>query len=72
MRSLAICAAFSVIVLQGCANMPAELMRDRRDAAHDPPRGRQLFEQLPAWDGAADKICCGHLRECQPHQSPRC
>ena len=31
-----------------------------------------LFEQIPAWDGAANRICCGHLRECQPWQSPRC
>ena len=38
----------------------------------DPPQGRALFEQIPAWDGAANKICCGHLRECKPHQSPRC
>ena len=49
-----------------------ELTRDPRDAPWDPPPGRQLFEQIPAWDGAAEKICCGHLRECQPHQSPRC
>jgi hypothetical protein len=41
-------------------------------APWDPQDGRQLFEQIPAWDGAAGKICCGHLRECQPHQSPRC
>lgn len=52
--------------LQGCAT------QDPRDAPWDPAPGRQLFEQIPAWDGAASKICCGHLRECQPHQSPRC
>jgi len=31
-----------------------------------------LFEQLPPWDNNAEKVCCGHLRSCQPHQSPRC
>jgi hypothetical protein len=60
---LAVAAASA---LAGCAT------RDPRDAAWDPPPGRQLFEQIPAWDGAANKICCGHLRECKPHQSPRC
>jgi hypothetical protein len=39
----------------GCA------VRDRRDAAWDPPPGRQLFEQIPAWDNAAEKICCSSL-----------
>ena len=59
-------AVAAVSVITGCA------VRDPRDAPWDPPAGRQLFEQIPAWDGAASKICCGHLRECQPHQSPRC
>ena len=57
----------AVSVLAGCGTL-----RDHRDAAHDPPPGRSLFEQIPAWDGAAQKICCGHLRQCEPHQSPRC
>ncbi len=43
-----------------------------RDVPWDPPQGRALFEQIPAWDGAAGKVCCGHLRECKPHQTPRC
>lgn len=52
----------------------AGLSRDRRDAPHDPdPRtGATLLDQIPAWEGAANKICCGHLRVCQAHQSPRC
>jgi hypothetical protein len=29
-------------------------------AAHDPPSG-QLFDQIPAWDGAAMKVCCSAL-----------
>lgn len=56
----------TVLVLQGCAT------HDARDAAWDPSGAAQLFDQIPAWDGAAAKICCGHLRECEPHQSARC
>jgi hypothetical protein len=59
-------ALLAVASLQGCAT------RDPRDARHDPKPGRALFEQIPAWDRAAERICCGHLRECKPHQSPRC
>ena len=60
-------------LLGGCAAVTEELTRDRRDAPWDPRPGQgQLFDQLPAWDGAATKICCGHLRSCKPHQSPRC
>lgn len=55
-----------ILLLQGCA------ATDSRDAAWDPPAGRLLFEQLPAWDRAASRTCCGHLRSCAPHQSPRC
>lgn len=62
-----ISVACSLAVLQGCA-----VYTDAGSAPWDPPAGRALFEQLPNWDGAAQKICCGHLRECLPHQSPRC
>lgn len=72
MRYTHILAVFSLTVLQGCAAVTETAARDRRDAPWDPPAGRALFEQLPAWDGAAAKICCGHLRSCEPHQSPRC
>lgn len=61
MLSKTIAAACSFTVLQGCA-VYTELARDPRDAAWDPPAGRQLFEQIPAWDGAASKICCSALR----------
>lgn len=71
MKSAIIAAACSLAVLTGCAAVREELTRDRRDAPWDPREG-QLFEQLPPWDGAASKICCGHLRQCLPHQSPRC
>jgi hypothetical protein len=39
---------------------------------HDPPAGTALFEQIPKWDRAADKICCGHLKSCGKFQSPAC
>jgi hypothetical protein len=52
----------------GCAN----LRQDPRDAAWDPKGSQQLFDQIPNWEGGANKVCCGHLRRCQPHQTPRC
>jgi hypothetical protein len=65
-----------LLLLTGCVSVSligcAVAGKDPRDAAWDPPAGRLLFEQIPAWDGAANKVCCGHLRECKPHQSPRC
>lgn len=68
-----IAALAAAVMLTGCATVLEDLQRDPRDAPWDPRPGQgQLFEQIPAWDGAATKICCGHLRECQPHQSPRC
>lgn len=57
----------SLLAATGCAQL-----HDRRDAAWDPQGHQQLFDQIPNWDGAANKICCGHLRECKPGQSPRC
>ena len=86
MKSALIAAVCSAVLLTGCATagepvsnedsywkrVLTELVRDPRDAPWDPPQGRQLFEQIPPWDGEASKVCCGHLRECQPHQSPRC
>ena len=66
-------AAILLIVLAavsstGCAT------HDRRDTAWDPKisQGKTLFDQMPNWDDAAAKICCGHLRECKANQSPRC
>ena len=66
-------AAILLIVLAalsstGCAT------HDRRDTAWDPKmsQGQSLFDQMPNWDRAAEKICCGHLRQCKANQSPRC
>ena len=83
MRIALIVALGALLWLTGCASsgtggggfwgeLAREMQRDPRDAPWDPEPGRQLFEQIPAWDRAAEKICCGHLRSCQPHQSPRC
>lgn len=59
----------AAIALAGCVNLT-----DSRDAAWDPKPGQgSLFEQIPNWDGAAERICCGSNRsQCRPHQSPRC
>jgi len=70
-----IAASCVPLLLVGCVSVSligCAAARDPRDARHDPKPGRALFEQIPAWDGAAAKICCGHLRSCEPHQSPRC
>jgi hypothetical protein len=48
------------------------LQQDRRDAPWDPRGSRSLMDQIPNEDGAATKRCCGHLRTCQAHQTPRC
>jgi hypothetical protein len=48
------------------------LQQDRRDAPWDPKGSRTLFDQIPNEDGAAGKRCCGHLRQCEAHQTPRC
>lgn len=59
MRLVLLSLAFaSAVLLQGCA-VVAELQRDPRDAAWDPPRGQSLFAQAPSWDGAAFKRCRG-------------
>ncbi len=48
------------------------LAQDRRDAPWDPKGSKTLFDQIPNWDGGANTVCCGHLRQCRPNQSPRC
>ena len=61
---LALCA--SAICATGCASI------DSRDAPWDPKPGATLFDQIPNEDGGANRICCGHLRSCKAHQTPRC
>lgn len=70
-------SAVALSLLTGCAQIHAELKRDRRDAPWDPPArsGRTLMDQIPAWDGAANRVCGGHLTEEERRatgKSPRC
>lgn len=60
MRTVALMLA-ATLALAGCGALPE---REREP--------QELFQQIPAWDNAAERICCGHLRECKPWQSPRC
>jgi hypothetical protein len=55
------------VQLAGCS-----LLQDRRDAPWDPKGSRTMMDQIPNEDGGATKRCCGHLRTCQAHQTPRC
>ena len=49
----------STVALTGCAG------HRLGQRPWDPPAGRAMFEQTPAWDLAAEKRCGGHLL---PHQ----
>lgn len=61
-----------VLALQGCSSMINVLGRDPRDAPYDPKPGQTLFDQIPNTEGEANRVCCGHLPQCKPYQSPRC
>lgn len=70
MKSI-VAASLVVLLTTGCSHIPN--IRSTMDAPWDPPPGRSLFEQIPPWDNAAEKICCGrNPAQCKPHQSPRC
>ena len=58
--------------LAGCSTIVQQLSQDRRDAPWDPKGSASLMDQIPNWDGGANKVCCGHLRTCKAHQTPRC
>jgi hypothetical protein len=62
-KSLLTVAASAVVVvlLQGCAHIAAEVLRDPRDAPWDPVGGRALFEQLPPHISKAHRECCSAL-----------
>lgn len=68
--------AVIVAQLTGCAAVTEWANRDPRDAPWDPKasHGQTLFDQMPNWDNAAEKICAGHLRPDQrrPGQTDRC
>lgn len=63
-----------LLLLMLCASLAAcaQLGRDRRDAPWDPKPGQSLMDQIPNWEGGANQVCCGHLRTCKAHQTPRC
>jgi hypothetical protein len=63
---IAVCCSVT-LAATGCAQY-----KDPRDAAWDPKGHSQLFDQIPNWDGQAERLCCGHLRSCKSYQSPRC
>ena len=59
----------------GCATQDRTvLFRAQGTAPHDPPRGRDLFEQIPNWDDAAHRRCGAHLRpdEMKPGMTRGC
>jgi hypothetical protein len=70
MRTWIKLAALSLVLVGsvGCSI----LQQDRRDAPWDPRGSRTMFDQIPNEDGGAMRRCCGHLRSCQAHQTPRC
>lgn len=73
--ALVAAAVSSLTLTAGCSSIYAELKRDRRDAPWDPRPGQNLHDQIPAWDGAANRICGGHLTEEERRRtgkSPRC
>lgn len=72
---LLLLAALAIANTTGCASTDrAVVFRAQGTAPHDPPRGRDLFEQLPNWDDAAQRTCGAHLRpeDMKPGQSRWC
>lgn len=51
-----------LIALAVNATAACSLMRDRRDAPWD-RRGQVMFDQIPNWEGGANRVCGGHLDE---------
>jgi len=72
---LTLLLALAVANTAGCAVQDrAKLFRAQGTAPHDPPRGRDLFEQLPNWDNAVQVRCGSHLKpeDRKPGQSRWC
>jgi hypothetical protein len=55
-----------VVTSTGCS-----VFRDPRDAPWDPKRGQVMFDQIPAWEGGANRVCGGHLTEEERRSSGR-
>ena len=77
MKSLLLALSLALVLVStvGCAAQDrARLFRPMGTAPHDPPPGRDLFEQFPNWDDAAQRRCGAHLRPDQrlPGMTNRC
>jgi hypothetical protein len=66
--ALLLCAATT---LQGCAQLD-HAVEAVRNPHRDYHGGAELIDQIPNNEGSARRVCCGHLKSCLPHQSPRC
>ena len=67
--------AIMLVVLSTQLAACSLMQQDRRNAPWDPKGSAQLFDQIPAWDGAANRVCGGHLTEEERQRtgkSPRC
>ena len=72
---LVLLLALAAASTAGCAVQDrAKLLRPAGTAPHEPPRGRDLFEQIPNWDDAAVRRCGSHLRyeDMKPGMTRRC
>jgi len=66
---LALVLCMLCVQLAGCA----VLAKDRRDTSWDPKGEHLLFEQIPNWEGGANQVCGGQVRESDLRgRSPRC
>lgn len=63
-----------LLVLVTASTTGCGLLLDRRDAPWDPRGGAGIgMNQIPNWDGEANRVCGGHLPpEERGGRSPRC
>ncbi len=52
--------ALAAANITGCA-----VIRDPRDAPWDPKHPSQMLDQIPAWEGSANRVCCGWRDDCE-------
>lgn len=65
MKTWLLMLSLTLAGLSGCT------VYDRRDRAYDPRPGHTLYEQIPPWTNAADKMCCMHLAVAE-YKAQRC
>ena len=63
----------ALLLVLAATSTGCSVFRDPRDAPWDPkPRsGQVLFDQIPAWEGGANRVCGGHLTEEQRRREGR-